>query len=268
MTLNIKKSNYVIFHPYQKKTGAAINLRIFDNEHKVFKYLERKNFVKYLGVLIDNNLSWKYHIDFIALKISKTIGIISRLRHFIPTSILLNIYRSLIYPYISYGLSVWGQTSKTNLNKILTLQKRALRLIYFVDNREHAIPLFLYANILPVDMLYYKSISILMYDIHRKTAPPNLLGLFSQVDSVHSYNTRSASAGNFYINYSRLKQQSHSFSRIGCKIWNELPESLRMKNKSSFKKHLQDKLLQLLRQEETYVDVHTIIHKSHYFFSH
>ena len=130
---------------------------MFDNEDKTLKNLERKNFAKYLGVLIDNNLSWKHHIDYIALKISKTIGIISRLRHFIPTSILLDIYRSLIHPYISYGLSVWGQTTKTNLERVLNLQN-------FVNKREHAIPLFVRANILPVDMLYYKSMSILMHD--------------------------------------------------------------------------------------------------------
>ena len=116
LTLNIDKSNYVLFHPHQRKTGTDINLRVYDNEHKLLKQLEHKTYVKYLGVLIDKNLSWKYHIDFIALKISKTIGIISRLRHFIPTPILLNIFRSLIYPYISYGLLVWGQASETNLN--------------------------------------------------------------------------------------------------------------------------------------------------------
>ena len=214
MTLNIKKSNYVIFHPYQKKTGIDINLKVFDNEHKTFKNLERKNFVKYLGVLIDNNLSWKHHIDYIALKISKTIGIISRLRHFIPTSILLDIYRSLIHPYISFGLSVWGQTTKTNLKRILVLQKRVLRLIFFVNKREHAIPLFVRANILPVDMLYYKSMSILMHDINCTTAPSKLLDLFTRADSVHSYNTR---------------------CKIGCKIWNGLPEHPRTKNKTSFK---------------------------------
>lgn len=82
--------------------------------------LEHKSFVRYLGVMIDNSLSWKFHLHFIALKISKTIGIISRLRHFTPTSIILNIYRSLIHPYISNGLRAWGQTSKANLKVHMT----------------------------------------------------------------------------------------------------------------------------------------------------
>ena len=81
----------------------------------MFKHLQGKNVVKYFGVLINNNLSWKNHVDYIVLKIRKAVGIISRLRHFLLTNVLLNIYRSLIQQFISYGLSVWGQTSKSSL---------------------------------------------------------------------------------------------------------------------------------------------------------
>ena len=75
---------------------------------------------------MDSNLSWKYHISHVASKISCNIGIIARLRHFIPfiTRLIINIYRSLIFPYISYGLNAWGQAAKTHLDKILLLQKK------------------------------------------------------------------------------------------------------------------------------------------------
>jgi len=96
---------------------------------------------------------------------------------------------------------------------------------------------------------------------YRWTAPSKLFDLFTRADSVHSYNTRSASAGRFYIKHSGLKQQSHSFSHIGCKTWNGLPEHLRTKNKTSFKKCLLQTILQLLEHEENYVDVHTLIKK-------
>ena len=74
-TLNAKKSNYVIFHPYQRKIQSVINLRVFDNEHQVFRNLERKQFVKYLGVLIDGYLSWNVHVANVALKLSKTFSL-------------------------------------------------------------------------------------------------------------------------------------------------------------------------------------------------
>ena len=100
ITLNAKKSNHVIFHPYQRKIQSVINLKLFGNEHKTSRNLDRKQFIKYLGVLIDSNLS-KY--------MSKTIGIIARLRCVLPTSVLLDIYNFLNHPYLSYGLVGWGK---------------------------------------------------------------------------------------------------------------------------------------------------------------
>ena len=90
--------------------------------------MERQDYVKYLGILIDKNLTWKYHIDYVASKISRTIGIIAIL---ISLSTLPPVYRSLIAPYLSYGKIAWGQAAKSNLRKISLLQKRALRLMHF-----------------------------------------------------------------------------------------------------------------------------------------
>ena len=68
---------------------------------------------------------WKYHIGPITSKISKTIGIFSRLRYYVPTSTLLTIYRSLVFPFLSYGILVWSQPAQTYINQVLALQKRA-----------------------------------------------------------------------------------------------------------------------------------------------
>ena len=129
LSLNIKKSNFVIFRPRQKKLNYEVNLKVFDYQTNTYISLERKNYVKYLGVLIDETLSWKYHIVHLASKISKTIGIIARLRHFLPLATLHHIYISLIQPYLLYGIVAWGRAAKTHRNKILLLQKRALRLM-------------------------------------------------------------------------------------------------------------------------------------------
>ena len=81
LSLNIKKTNYIIFHPYQKRIVFDIRIKVYDSRTKTFFDLEGKDHVKYLGVIIDQHLSWKHHINYIALKISRNIGIISRLRH-------------------------------------------------------------------------------------------------------------------------------------------------------------------------------------------
>ena len=129
-------------HPYQKRLAYQPKLCMFDNEKNKYVRPESKVYIEYLGVFIDQNLSWKYHIDSIVTKISKNVGLIAKLRHSVPRPILLHIYKSLVDRYITYGLAAWGQVCKTYLHKILFLQKRALRLLYFTGWHEHAIPLF------------------------------------------------------------------------------------------------------------------------------
>ena len=125
LSLNTSKTNFIIFHPYQKHINYKIKLKLYDDRTNNFISLERKEYVKYLGVLLDRNLSWKHHISYIASRISRNIGIIARLRHLTPYSTLHNIYRSLIFPYLSYGLTAWGQAANSHLQTIL-VHKKAL----------------------------------------------------------------------------------------------------------------------------------------------
>ena len=79
--------------------------------------------MKFLGVLIDKNLTWRPHIDHIASKISKIVGIIARLRDHVPLNTLLQIYRLLIFPYTLYGIAAWGLAAQSDLKKDSHLAK-------------------------------------------------------------------------------------------------------------------------------------------------
>ena len=162
----------------KKKTGKNGNVT-----------LESKNSIKCLGVLVDKNLTWKYQIDAITAKITNTFttGLISNLRHSLPRHIHIYIYQTLIHPHLNFGLAAWDQTSKTPLNEILILQEKVLRMMYFTDIREHAIPLFLDADILPVTFMYYKTVASLMQDITSNNSPTNLSNLFEKTSTIHSY---------------------------------------------------------------------------------
>ena len=84
LSLNIKKSNFVIFRPRQKNMPFIPRIRILDSVTNTYANLEMKDYVKYLGLMIESNLSWKYHIESICHKISKSIGIIAKIRHYVP----------------------------------------------------------------------------------------------------------------------------------------------------------------------------------------
>ena len=144
---------------------------MFDDEKNKYVGFESKVYIKYLGVFIDQNLSWKYHIDSIVTKISENVWLLAKLRHSVPRPILLNIYKPLIHPYLIYGLAAQDQACKTYLNKILILQRRALRLLYFTDWHDYAIPVFLETNVPPITFLYCESVSTLMHDINDDKAP-------------------------------------------------------------------------------------------------
>ena len=109
---------------------------------------------KYLGVLIDKNLSWKSHIQNVNTKISKSIGILSKVRHFAPQSILLNIYNAFVLPNILYGLLNWGSASKTALDPLHKKLKKAVRLITFKNKAEHSKPIFKSLNTLNFEDCY------------------------------------------------------------------------------------------------------------------
>jgi len=121
---------------------------------------------------------------------------------------------------LTYGLTAWRQAANTHLNKLLLLQKRALRLMYFLNPRSHAIPSSISSKILPIHLLYFEAISHSMYDVSNNSAPKDIFDKFVKNSLIHSYNTRAASCGKYHIKFSRLNQQQNSFSCFGTKAWN------------------------------------------------
>ena len=125
-------SSFRYLSPLPEKTSIYPKICISDPVTNTCDYLGCEEYVKYLGVLIDYRLSWTNHNDSVVLKISKTIGLLSKLRHLVPSHTLISIYNSLIAPYLRYGLIVWGQANKFLLDKLSILQKRALRFIFLL----------------------------------------------------------------------------------------------------------------------------------------
>ena len=117
LALNISKTNFVIFAP---KNKPLKNVTLLINK----KAIQQKDHVKYLGVLIDSQLTFKYHITAVSKKISRTTGLMYRIRKYVDNKTLTMIYYSLIYPYLIYGIPIWGNADNVHLNSIFTIQKK------------------------------------------------------------------------------------------------------------------------------------------------
>ena len=148
LSLNIEKTSLVVFHSPQRRIAHKLNLSISNMS------VESGNQVKYLGLIFYSNLNWKPYLHELSKKISRGSGVLSKIRY-VNRNILLQLYYSLIYPFFTYGLSIWGNTYSSTLRPLIILQKRAIRMITFSEPGEHSEPLFKELEILKLTVNYW-----------------------------------------------------------------------------------------------------------------
>ena len=161
------------------------------------KAISEVKYVKYLGILIDSNLSWKYHINNLVKKISRAIGVMYRVRPFVTKNIMMNLYYSLNYPHLLYAIQIWGSTFENYINKIVVLQKKLVRVMtfnvtFFTINGPpaHTAPLFKSLNILKFKDIFELRISQFIYECIHSHAPIQFNSWFVFINQVHSHSTR------------------------------------------------------------------------------
>ena len=130
-----------------------------------------EKYVKYLGLLIDATLSWDSHIDNLSKKIARSLGVMFKIRPFVTQTILKNIYHSLVCLHLLYGIQVWGSAFDTNINKLIVLQKKTVRMRTFNENpigfrgpSAHTSPLFSELSIPKLKDIYDLQLMHFVYD--------------------------------------------------------------------------------------------------------
>ena len=117
VSLNIDKKNFT--------QGHTVKLTVSNRE------IGQEKFIKSLGLIIDSHLSWKCHLLHISKKIERSIGILSKITYSVSDLVLVQLYYSLIDPFLAYSLITWGTAYQTTLLPLITLQKIAVRIIIF-----------------------------------------------------------------------------------------------------------------------------------------
>ena len=246
--MNISKTNFLIFHAYNKPLHKNITLKINN------KAINEEKYVKYLGILIDSTLSWKFHINELGKKVSRVIGVLYKLRHYVNEEIMISIYYSLIYPYLIYGIPVWDSASNTLLLTLHIMQKKVVRLITYNDGRPETpgplvstLPLFYRLNILNIFDVFKLEVNKFTFSVIRGLSPPQFFNMFTQINQINDIQTRASNQGKLYIHYARTTNYGLTLVRnIGARLWNVLPNVLRiLPSKTQFKKNLKKYFLSL-----------------------
>ena len=144
----------------------------------------------FLGVLLDDNLTWKSHISLTANKLSKSKGIIHKSRFFLSTHSLGTLYNSMILPYLFYCNLAWAGTYKSNLQRIVTLQKRALRIVSNSTYIGHTGPIF--KELLKFHDIHSFQLGTFMFSFKNSTLPSKFNNFLLLNSQIHNYNTRNA----------------------------------------------------------------------------
>ena len=262
MAVNISKTKYIIFHGKGKRVNMnGLEVVFNDNEigkpqnpEKIFP-LERvhdshqdKNsrFYKLLGVLFDETLSFKPHIDYTCNKINKSLFCINRSKNFLTSKALKSLYYALIHPHLLYCINVYSATSPSNLKRLTLLQKKAIRTIHKVKSNAHTAPLFISSSILPLDKLILQAKLMFMHSIEYGYGLPTFINTWEK-NHVRNPDVNLRNADHFAIPHPRVD----SFKLIPLYSfpfeWNRLQDELKYQyNRTTFKIALKNALFESL----------------------
>ena len=224
LVINTNKSKCMIITSRQRRkhlTHTELTLSV--NGQK----LECVDNLKILGLIIDENLSWKYHIDNLCKNLSSLTGLIWRIRNYLSYDMKVLFYNSFILSRLDYCICIWGGATKIYLEKLHKIQKRVARIILNVDfNEMTSKDMFYNLKWMSIyDRIYFKR-CIDMYKIANDLVPQYICDNFSSQNQCN-YSLRSRMGLNYDVRHPKLILFQRSFLYAAVSSWNNLSASVR-----------------------------------------
>ena len=237
LSLNVSKTHFMLFKRKRKIIDATPSLFI-DSQT-----INQVTHTKFLGVYIDEYLTWESHIDSISSKVARGIGILRKARPYLNKSTVHQLYYTFVYPYLSYCNIVWGNTYMVHLSKLLIMQKKIVRIIENTKFRAPTEDLFKKLKILKCHCIHKFQVAQFVYKYTENLLPPLFSYLFIQQSSVHNHNTRGNSKYRPWKFSISLSKRSIRYD--GITFWNSLSNDIQTcQSLNSFKFNLKRFLIE------------------------
>ena len=235
-------------------------IMIFDNETMIDKIVikidslselrikeEKVRDKKYLGLVLDHQLKFFHHIDYIKKKIAKRIGAMYKSKSLLPLKYRKMFANSLMLPFLDYLDIIWNKTTKTKLNELDIMYKKVAKIAFDYDMLESSKKVYEDMNWLPLHLRRQLHMTTYMFKIINGLSPPQLRNKFVYI----SGGTRDGDNCNLYTNQSKSHKQ---FYYLGAKCWNLLPQPLRQaESAKKFSITLKNKLLCSIKLDSAYL---------------
>lgn len=217
--------------------------------------IPRVSQIKFLGLTLSENLSWQEHITNISTKINKFTGLLSKIKNKLNPAILKDLYYSFIYPNITYGITLWGNSPVSHLKPLITSQKSFIRLICNLNPLDSTSSYFETLNILNINNIYIFFTSTFVFKFLHNSLPFYFNEFFKLSHTIQTTSTRHTST--FYTYKTRLKIYYSSIRIAGPKIWDHLlPDNIKqISNFNLFKHKLK---LFLISNKKTLINLNII----------
>ena len=211
----------ILFKPTKKPLDCQLKLKLNG------KRLYQTSSVKYLGIKIDQYLNWQDHINNIANKLTKANAMLIKVRQFVNQRTLISIYHAIFDSHLNYTSMVWGQT-KSSINRVFIIQKKALRTIHFKDKFDQTSFVFSASNIIKLP----GKISVENCLFASKSLNNQLLEIFNNwfvfSSDTHRYETSCSEKGMLKVKFFNTK--SHGKEAIiysAINTWNSPQKQLK-----------------------------------------
>ena len=223
LSINYSKTKYMLFH--RQRNQHPFSLYINN------KRIDKVNCIKYLGVKIDDKLTWRKHIKYIEGKLSSACGAIYRLRQYVGQECLRTFYFAHAYFHLQYSILAWYNTQNQYLQRLNSLHGKLVRLMtlhgplqafYFSANE-----MFKNMNLLKIEDIFSLELAKFMHRAHSNNLPSNFETYFTRIEDMHNYNLRSIKNKTFYTKSTNTAKYRKWLTNSGVELWKTITPELK-----------------------------------------
>ena len=235
ISLNCSKTEIIFFRKPGQNINFNFNIKINGNK------IHPSDYIKYLGIYLDYDLSGRHQCFVLGKKLNRSIGMLSKSRHYIPPDELKSLYYAIFSSHMTYGCQIWHK-SNIHSDKIENAQKKAIRVISFADFSAPHKPLLKEKSILSIkDFITLQNI-LFVHDYFHDKLPICFRNYFTLVSDVHNRSTIRNDIGSLYAPKINTKIGSNSLSKVCVDSWNRftnyMNSNLNDLTRSDLKSHI------------------------------
>lgn len=221
LKLNLDKTNAMLISE-KPRTAAEMNDFKIKIEGVEIKIIDK---VKYLGIIINSNLKFGDHIDYICKKISKKLGILKRSSVYLSTWSTKTVYNTIILPHFNFSSTILYLSNVQQIQRLQKLQNRAMRIILKLSRYTSIKQMLMQLNWLPIKEMLELNSLIFIHKIKSGLMPAYFNGMMRSFNEIHNYNTRNKDS--FTLNHKNSKKAQNSIFFKGLIAYNKLPANVR-----------------------------------------